>query len=330
MQVFISNLNGISGTAKIAFDNVASLGRSLGFRDLNLYCLTSTSFEPDEELNKRMDGIVSGLFYDDVVILQFPFWSDMRYNYSLMEHITAYNCKVIIFVHDLRALMFDWGEENLLNAVKYLNRADVLILPSKAMHDLLITKGLTVEKIVYQEVWDYPMNLSFPRPTFKRRLIFTGDAERFPFVNDWTYETDLDLYSKSVPKASCEKVHYMGYTSSDADLFSAIARGGVGLVWATDGQLEYYKYNQPFKAGTFLAAGVPIIAQHGTNIAGFIEKHDIGYVVDSLDEVDRIMQSMTEREYKHLLDNIRGIQFLIQNGYYTRRALLDAVDLSLS
>ena len=114
-----------------------------------------------------------------------------------------------------------------------------------------------------------------------------------------------------------------------AELVFKFSRGGFGLLWAEDTQREYYQYNNPFKLGTYLAAGIPVIVQAGTHAADFVTKHNIGFVVDSLEEADNIVQNITEEEYSELSKNIENIAFLIRNGYYTRDVLNNAIKLSL-
>ena len=57
----------------------------------------------------------------------------------------------------------------------------------------------------------------------------------------------------------------------------------------------------------------------------FVERNGIGYAVDTLDEADKLVQSITDAEYIELYRNVKNIQKLILDGAYTRKTLQDAI-----
>ena len=52
--------------------------------------------------------------------------------------------------------------------------------------------------------------------------------------------------------------------------------------------------NQPYKLGTNLAAGIPVIVKRGCVHEKFVERNGLGYAVDTLDEADKLVQSITD------------------------------------
>ncbi|XCY66855.1 hypothetical protein ABG807_06015 [Streptococcus iniae] len=60
--------------------------------------------------------------------------------------------------------------------------------------------------------------------------------------------------------------------------------GGFGLVWMDDHDKGYQKLYCPYKLGTFLAAGIPVIVQEGIANQDIIENNQLGVIVRSLDE----------------------------------------------
>ena len=68
-----------------------------------------------------------------------------------------------------------------------------------------------------------------------------------------------------------------------------LSKGGFGLVWSDDEYFDrYYSMNQPYKLGTNLAAGIPVIVKRGCVHEKFVERNGLGYAVDTLDEADKV------------------------------------------
>ena len=88
---------------------------------------------------------------------------------------------------------------------------------------------------------------------------------------------------------------------------------------------DYYRMINPYKLGDFLTVGIPVIIQKDLSAAQFVTEHGIGFAVDSLEEADKIIQEMTEEDYRKLCQRMRGIRDLSRNGCYTRKLLVDAV-----
>ena len=160
--------------------------------------------------------------------------------------------------------MFESNFYLLDRVIDMYNRSDVVILPTKAMHDYLIEKGMTTSKVLYQEVWDHPVNIDLPRPECQKVLSFAGDIQRFPFVNDWKENIPLIYYGDGSRLNSEANVHAQGWKDDVELMLSLSKRGGFGLCWSEDREelveRRYSRMNASYKLSTFLAAGLPIIA----------------------------------------------------------------------
>lgn len=331
MRLHITNLYGISGSSatSVAMHSVAKIASEFAQDaglEVSIYKYPSR-VDNDVELVKRLDGIMSPVSIGDIVILQLPTWNDMRYEERLIDKLKNYQVKLIMFIHDVVPLQFDSGEENLRAVINLYNKADVLILPSKKMYECLKEHGLKVEKVCFQTIFDYPLDVGMERHTFQRKMIFTGSPDRFGFVNHYQGKTPIVLYGKKAADPD-SNTKCMGERIG-VSLLSEMSEGGFGLVWAGDDQYAYYRLNLPFKATTFLAAGNPLIVQKGIHVADFVKEQEIGWEAESIEEADQLVQSLTEQQYRQTLDNVKRIQFLITHGYYTRKVLTDAVILAL-
>ncbi|HGC8953168.1 TPA: sugar transferase [Streptococcus agalactiae] len=322
MRVYLTNINGMAGTAQVGQSMVMDVASQLGYRELGIYCYNMEA-DSDSELNKRLDGVFAGLQGGDIVIFQTPTWNTTKFDVKVMNHLKRFNVKIAVFIHDVIPLMFRGNEYLMPYTIGYYNMADLIIAPSQAMLDVLYANGLTVKKTVIQTMWDSPTSVPQLPATFKKELHFPGSPERFPFIKDWAYETPVHLYARETQEFP-EKVHPHGYLPNEA-LMMELSKGGFGLVWMADHDKEYAELYCPYKLGTFVAAGIPVILQRGIANQEFFEKNKLGVVVDTLEEATEVVQSMDQATYEQQVKQVRQFSPLVRQGYFTRKLLTDTV-----
>lgn len=324
MRVYITNINGQSGqsTAQLCQNMVTDVATTLGYRELGIYCY-QMKVDSDEELSKRLDGIVAGIRHGDVVIFQTPTWNTTAFDIRLMDKLKLYNVKIVIFIHDVVPLMFSGNFYLMEYTIDYYNKADVIIAPSQAMIDQLREYGLTVEKTVVQGMWDHPTNAPMSEAAFKKEIHFPGSPSRFSFVKEWSYDIPLKLYTwqnEELPQM-VERLSYR----PDEQLLMEMSQGGFGLVWMDDHDKGYQKLYCPYKLGAFLAAGIPVIVQEGIANQEIIENNKLGFVVKTLDEAIEKIEALDEAQYQDLVRSVRQFNPILRQGYFTRRLLTEGV-----
>ena len=331
MTMHITNLYGMNpkSTAAIAQQNVARIARELGFTEMALFAYSVES-DTDGELRKRLDGILSAVDDDDLVIFQSPSWNDLRYEKALLDVIRLHrNVKLAIFIHDVMTMMFEGApEENYKYLMEIYNMADLVIVPSEPMLEFLRGKGLTVEKVLIQSLWDLPFSGELKIPGFRREIFFPGSPQRFGFVSDWNYDVPLRLFRSEDFSLKGQNICMDGWKNT-TELLVEYTKGGFGLVWEQTARPEYYRCNQPHKLCTYLAAGIPVLIEKGLLHESMVRKYGLGFVVDSLEEAADLVKNITEEEYYQLVNNIKNISFLIRGGYFTKKLLIDTVNYLL-
>lgn len=326
MKTHITTLNNMAGTASLAHRRVLKVAQSIGCHEMGL---SFYHLKPDyaKEIDKRLDGIIAPLNYGDIVIFQYPSWIGVNYDESFVNKIKSYrDTKLIIFVQDIQKLMFDYEQAILDMEIKTLNKADLLILPSKKMHRYLKENGLDEKPVIYQTIWDMPSDICFVDHAVTRCFHFAGNYNRFPFLAEYHGKTPIYQYDANKPdRENDDSFCWKGYLEQEK-LMHELSKGGFGLVWSDDEYFDrYYSMNQPYKLGTNLAAGIPVIVKRGCVHEKFVERNGLGYAVDTLDEADKLVQSITDAEYIELYRNVKNIQKLILDGAYTRKTLQDAI-----
>ncbi len=327
MQIHITKICGMAGAALLAQDGVVEAAKRLGAKEL---FLEHRSFYDDywNTINHNLDGAIAALNFNDIVIFQYPSWNSLDYDMRLVEKIRAYSgTKLVIFVHDFQQLMFDSGPHILEREICLLNTADALILPSKTLHQYLKQHGLRKELPAnYQVIFEMPGFPCFTEHANLRRFCFTGNYQRFPFLLDYHGKTVLEYFDGQKPSREDDaSLCWKGYYTP-VELMQELARGGYGLVWSGKEYFDrYYSLNQPHKLGFNLSAGIPVIIRAGGTHEDLVRRNGLGFVVNSLNEADEKIQNTTDKEYAQLCSNVRKMQQLMLQGWYTQKLLLDTL-----
>lgn len=334
MKVHITNLYGLhpASTAQKAQNRTARAAvENLGFHELGIYCYDMDSDSP-EMLRTRLDGIIASVGFGDIVIFQFPTWNEFKFDEALLRQLSCYpGLKKVTFVHDMRSLMFESNRYLLPYEIQFMNQTDLVILPSQQMADFLCSEGLTVEKVVIQRMWDFPVTIdSMVRPKFGRVINFAGspDLQKFEFVRKWKYDTvELKVTATEEDWAQGKNVSFLGWFNDDTLLVNALrCSGGFGLLWSEDPYFrEYMKLNACYKLGAYLAAGIPVIVRSEIPEKDTIIRKNLGLVVDSLDEAVEKVSAMTQEEYDRMVDDVAVFSNLVRDSYFAKKVLTDAV-----
>lgn len=278
------------------------------------------------ELSTRLDGIIASVSTGDIVILQLPTWNSLAFEQALVNKLKNYShIKIAIYLHDVIPLQFKSNYYLMNDYIELFNQVDCLIVPSENMINRLIEEGLTVQNIIIQHMWDHPIIYDLAKTTFKQEIHFAGNAEKFDFVKDWSGETPLKVYSNPVAENLNEKVTYLGWYS-DSKLVHHLSEGGFGLVWTENPDIqEYFALCNSYKLGTYLAAGIPVIVPRNLSNAQLIKDHQLGFIVDSLEEADTIVAKIDTEEYEMLKENVANFAFLLRTGQFTKKVLTDTI-----
>jgi len=313
-KVHITNLYGMAGdsTVILAQNAVTEIARSMGFREIGIYFYNITTDSPGER-SKRLDGIMASISFGDIVIFQSPTWNGWEFDAEFVAKMKDLRVKLVVFIHDVVPLMFRDNAYLMPVYMDMFNQADVIIAPSQQMVDRLRKDGLTVEKVLIQEFWDHPHNLSLNQP-----------AE----LQNWVYETPLRVFANE-PKSNPEANLVIEGWKRNEELLMELSKGGFGLVWNTqynDGEnVDYYEMNISHKLSTYLAAGIPVIVPNTLSNSHLIEERGLGFAVNSLEEANQLVQNMDPKTYQEISNRAQGFAFLLKEGYITKKLLVDSI-----
>ena len=333
MHVYLTKLNGMSvtSTTQYAQRMAADIAHSLGIREMGIYRYHADA-ERAETRTGRLDGIIAGISAGDIVICQFPTWNGLAFERTLVRHIKAYHGHIIVFIHDVEALMSEAHRAELKDTVQLYNEAEVLIVPSLGMRKFLTEHGIrTGMKFIIQEMWDYTAlsgSLGFRGgQSYRPEIHFAGNPDGIHFPNTWEQGVSLKVYSDSECHGS--HVQKMGWLPPER-LLMELAKGGFGLVWyGNEEWRQYLSVNNSLKLGAYLAAGIPVIVPRGISSQSMIEKNHLGIAVDTLEEAAWAVENMAESEYRAYSAAVARFVPLVREGFFTKKCLLDAIQMSM-
>lgn len=167
-------------------------------------------------------------------------------------------------------------------------------------------------------------------------LYETQEMKSFALISAWgkLYKARLfeqlrfDIGKLGEASSNARNLSIEGW-KKDEELLLELSKGGFGLVWGThqnDGESnQYYTLNISHKVSTYLTAGIPVIVPSNLSTAKFIVDQGLGFMADSLEEVHAIVDKMNLQEYQEMTNRIKTFSYLLKEGYFTKKLLVDAI-----
>ena len=276
---------------------------------------------------------------DDIIIIQFPLlWKSLKKQIR-MRFLKKKNFKAYLLIHDIESLRnnkirtfsdFKHSIIHFLQNKTVLERVDGIIAHNDKMKSELVKMGISSEKIVTLEIFDYLIpNFNRNKTYAKDKIFLAGnfDIRKTKYARNLPEKPEFEIYGINFEHDNLpNNVHYKGVFSPE-ELPNHL-QGGFGLVWDGDSSDtcsgmygEYLKINNPHKASLYLASNFPIIVWRQSALADFVKKYNCGIIIDSLYEIAGLLESMNEEKYQQLLDNCKKIGEKIRQGDYLKKAL---------
>lgn len=147
MNVHITNIYGFIQDQELKKkQNIyADAAHVLGFKEMGIFNF-DVSTDTENELSKRIDGIISSLQFNDLVFVQLPTGNGEYYDNLLINKIKAYNTKVCILLHQI--IEYEY----------VLNAADLIMPTNNEVHAYL--KEHNYSNVFYKHNINYEFELS--------------------------------------------------------------------------------------------------------------------------------------------------------------------------
>lgn len=276
----------------------------------------------------------------DCVIIQHPNENILVANKLIDICKQKKDCKFVALIHDMESIRQNFVDNssmhsrNALADEELLKKCDLLICHNDAMKAYLIDHGFLSEKIVVLGIFDYLHNCVLPEQRFKeKRVVVAGNVmkEKCEYlyklmkINNLPFALEIFGPGFSFDNTS-DFIHYHGVCKPDE--LPEKLDGSFGLVWdgteldcCAGNAGEYIRYNNPHKCSLFLASNMPVIIWEEAALAKFVKDNNVGITINSLMDIGRAIESISDDEYRCMVNNTKTIGEKLRAGYYFSTAI---------
>lgn len=269
------------------------------------------------------------LLKPDIILIQFPTGTFNLLQFMTNTIKTLTSAKLIFLIHDLETLRL-WNERKISDTdnieLSILKKSDGIISLNETMSNWLRKHGIT-QPISNLKIWDYDMDLPVKRfDTYSKTIGLAGNLEKSTFITKLPDNVNLFVYGPNPLKYKSKGIKYMG--SFPADILPQKLNMNWGLVWDGDsldtcsGQYgKYLQFNNPHKLSLYLSLGIPVIIWKKAALAPFIKKNNLGILVDNLNNLNEVIESISEKEYFDIQKNVASFSDELRSGNFLKAAL---------
>ncbi|MGX5377024.1 sugar transferase [Ligilactobacillus sp. LYQ135] len=270
----------------------------------------------------------------DNIVFQYPMYSVFLTKSIIKAVRKQTNANLIFVIHDYEAIRKYKGDQKFFkNEVEIFNSVDCLIVHSEAMKQKMQEAGITT-KMVILGVFDYynpqPM---IENQQYDHSICFAGNLEKSSFLTQLSLtKSHAYLFGMDPAEHYPQNVTYEGLYQ--AEELPKHIKGNFGLVWDGsslngDGGIyaDYQHYNAPHKTSLYLSSGMPVIVWKKAAISKFVVNHQVGIAVDDLNNLDEILNEISQDEFLQLQKNAHQLGEKLRNGMMIKTAIKEAKQL---
>lgn len=280
-----------------------------------------------------------------VLVVQFPLVLHTIAFSRILRSMQRRGIRVVLLLHDVELLRFARAAQTgwfgrlriAVEEKRALSQCDAIIVHNESMAQQLSDElDLSDKKMVPLEIFDYlcdqhPMKAATDK---NDAVVVAGNLS--PHKAGYLYELaraiPVRAYGVGIDRSRAENIDYRG--SFGPEKLPSLLRGSFGLVWdgpdttTCSGAFgEYLKVNNPHKTSLYLAAGLPVIIWEEAALAPLLKESGAGLTISSLSDIPEAIEHVSEDGYAKMILSARRLGERIRAGYYTERALLQALEV---
>ena len=296
-------------------------------------------FKAQQHKYRATKSVFDQLGTGDELVIQFPIIHHTFFISQLIKQAQKRGAKFYLLIHDIETLRHAAGSEvkfrhkvrNYFQEKKALMSVDGIIVHNDIMKKVLVEQGVPADKMVSLEIFDYLI------PNFEGQAVPQKDQ---PIIVAGNLNPAKSGYLYNLPEHPAYNLYGVGYDESRAlenttyfgsfmpDDLPAALEGSFGLVWDGDSSEtcqgsygNYLRFNNSHKASLYLASGFPVVVWKESALAHFVLDKQCGLAVDSLHDLQKVLDGLTLQDYKELSEQARKVGVALRDGAYLKAAL---------
>lgn len=282
------------------------------------------------EIKIRQNQVLRKIKEEDVVLIHWPLY--LRKPFHKNGWISRMKGFKIAVVHDINSLRNQESSLKIKEEIKGLNQFQVLIIHNEKMEQWLRENGI-ITRMVILGIFDYKgkdskiLEREFDGNK-KIKLVVAGNLsrEKAGYLYQMKKSEYYDIHAYGINYEVCDQVTYKG--TFEADELPGKLEGDFGLVWDGDSTSactgnagNYLRYNNPHKVSLYVRSRLPIIIWEQAALASWVRENEIGFTVNSLEEIDDSLKNMHKDQYMKYVRNLKELSERTEEGMNIKNAL---------
>ncbi|MCM0582302.1 hypothetical protein H9L19_00780 [Weissella diestrammenae] len=261
-----------------------------------------------------INRVLTGHFAKGDIVL-YPVLSnedEKNADYTRVEFLKSLDVSLILVALDIDC--FNLGNDKMM--VEILNLADCLLIQNNDILSQLREIGI-VTRVRTVEIHDYLIPAPVTIAEFSREVSVVN-APTKKYIKNWQLQTPINVFQEKIH----EKDSLLNQVSElDPNKVNDVPHSGFGLVFEDDRANDKRFLNLSYEISMFLAGGVPVIISKHDSAAHLIRSFGLGLMIESLADIDRLMQDTTRESYLKMVENVSAFSKFIRQGAYYKHAI---------
>jgi hypothetical protein len=242
--------------------------------------------------------------------------------------------KIVCVLMDINGLK-DADKKQLKRDVNIFNDYQYFIVHNKKMQEWLNLQ-LPGKQSACLEFFDFLTKPSQKNRQLSYQIIFAGNLAKSSFLyqlhilNSRSPLLNFNLYGIGYDAQSNKQANVSWHGAAKPYELPEKMEGSFGLVWDGDsidkpsGSLgDYMQYITHHKLSLYIVSGLPVIVPAFAASAYLVKKYRIGFVVNSLYEIQDKVASLTAAQYSEWCENTKPLADKITAGGCIKEALTE-------
>lgn len=295
-------------------------------------------------MKKIWEEKLSVLKSGDNIFFQFPVVHNSIFLHHILKKLKSKGIKIIALIHDMESIRLI-SEEKLsflqklrikIEEFEFLKASSYLITPNQHMRKFLEDKNIKVQ-MGDLEIFDYLISKEVEEKLMKKNflsknsIVIAGNLskEKSAYVYLLPINLNFELYGVNYIENKDSQTKNINYNGSYmADELPAVLNGKFGLVWdgssietCEGGYGKYLMYNNPHKVSLYLVSEIPIIIWEKAALASFIAENQIGFTINSLNDINEKLKELSDEEYEVMKQNTIIFSQRLSKGFYLKKII---------